>query len=125
MSRIKSQSSVVVVPKKGFKELEIRSFEAKHHGKLAVGFVIKKNGRYFAYRNLCKHLPVTLDLGDDKMFTHDKASLQCHMHGAVYEIETGLCSAGPCQGARLDECELVEEETKILVKVPEKYFEEK
>lgn len=123
MNRIKSQQPIVFIPKKGFKDLEVRSFEARLHGKIAQGLVVKKGGRYFAYRNLCKHLPVTLDLEDDGFFTHDKASLQCHMHGAVYEIETGLCTEGPCQGARLDECEVVEEETRLVIRVPDKFFE--
>ena len=111
------------MPKKGFGDLQVRSFEAKLGGKTAQGFVVRKGNRFFAYRNLCKHLPVTLDLEDDVFFTHDKSNLQCHLHGAIYEIETGLCSAGPCQGARLDEIEIVEQDTRLVITVPERFFQ--
>ncbi len=114
----------MLVPKKGFEELGVRSFEATYRGKIAQGFVVKKNGKFFAYQNLCKHLPVTLDLEDDKFFTHDKAHLQCHMHGAMFELDSGFCVAGPCQGASLNPLELKEEDTRLVIKIPEALFEE-
>lgn len=124
MSRIVSKTSTVVVPKKGFDELSVKLFEAKVKGKIVKGFVLKKNGRFFVYQNLCKHLPVTLDLGDGGLFTHDKAHFQCHMHGAMYELETGYCVAGPCQGARLNQFDLVEEEARLVIRVTEEAFNE-
>lgn len=111
---------VVVIAKKKLsgEDVATHAFETKIRGKIVKGFVVKKNGRYFAYHNLCKHLPVTLDLHDGAFFTHDKAHLQCHMHGAMYEMETGFCVAGPCQGTRLNILPLVEEETQIVVTIP-------
>ena len=41
------------------------------------------------------------------------------MHGAMYEIETGLCIGGPCLGARLDSLSFIEEENEINITVPE------
>jgi len=110
---------MVRIPKKKFEELSAKPFSVKIKGKVVNGFVTKKNGRFYAYLNLCKHLPVTLDLKDGNFFTFDKAHLQCHMHGAMYEIETGFCVAGPCQGARLDALELKEDENNLLITVPE------
>ncbi len=116
---------VVRVPKKKFEELSVKSFSTKIKGKVVKGFVVKKNGHFYAYLNLCKHLPVTLDLNDDNFFTFDKSHLQCHMHGAMYEFETGFCVAGPCQGAKLDALELQEDETGLLITVPETAIENK
>lgn len=112
---------VVVVPKKKLAGEGVVShdFQTKIKGKTLKGLVVKKNGRYFAYHNLCKHLPVTLDLNDGAFFTHDKSHLQCHMHGAMYEVETGFCVAGPCQGARLTTLELKEEENQLIITFPE------
>lgn len=110
---------LIVVPKKKFDNLTTRTFEVKIKGKIVKGFVAKKGDRYFAYLNLCKHLPVTLDLNDGNFFTFDKSNFQCHMHGAMYEIETGFCIAGPCQGTRLDALELKEEPTRLIIKVRE------
>ena len=60
---------IIVVPKKKFENLTTKTFEAKIRGKIIKGFVVKKNDRYYAYLNLCKHLPVTLDLNDGNFFT--------------------------------------------------------
>jgi nitrite reductase/ring-hydroxylating ferredoxin subunit len=116
---------IVSVPKKKFEELSSKGFSVKIKGKVVKGFVTQKNGQFYAYLNLCKHLPVTLDLNDENFFTFDKTHFQCHMHGAMYEIETGFCVAGPCQGARLDALEITEEESRLLISVPESAAETK
>lgn len=110
---------LVKISKKKFEDLSGKGFSVKIKGKVVKGFVVKKEGNFYAYLNLCKHLPVTLDLNDENFFTFDKAYLQCHMHGAMYEIETGLCIGGPCLGARLDSLSFVEEENEINITVPE------
>lgn len=112
---------VVVVSKKNFEELSARPFQAKLRGRLFHGIVVKKGGKYYAYQNLCQHLPITLDLQDGEFFTHDKSHLQCHMHGAMYEIETGYCTAGPCQGATLNALALKEEESRLVIRIPENF----
>jgi len=111
----------VFISKRNFSDLSTRSFQVVVKGKLFQGFVVKKGGRYFAYQNLCQHLPITLDLRDSDFFTHDKQFLQCHMHGAMYEVETGFCIAGPCQGARLVALELQEEEGRVVISIPESF----
>ena len=106
----------VAIPKKKFtQDLAVKSFETKLKGVIIKGFVVFKGGKYYAYQNLCRHFPVTLDLNDENFFTHDKSYLQCHMHGATYEVETGFCTAGPCQGTRLKALTLIEEATQIIV----------
>ena len=112
--------NVVAISKKGFEDLTAKSFKSKIRGQIFQGFVVKKDGKYYAYQNLCMHLPITLDLNDDNFFTHDKSQLQCHMHGAVYEIESGLCTGGPCEGAKLYSLELIEEESRLVIRIPEK-----
>ena len=115
--------TLVTVSKKNFEPLTARSFKTKIRGRVFKGFVVKKDGRYYAYQNLCQHLPITLDLNDDDFFTHDKAHLQCHMHGAMYEIESGQCIAGPCQGTNLVALQVVEEETRLVIRVPDPFIQ--
>src|SRR3989338_2884916 len=112
------EDQFVTVAKKKVANLTAYPFEVKIRGKIIKGFVTNKNGQYYAYQNLCMHLPVTLDLNDSKFFTHDKQHLQCHMHGAMYEVETGYCVAGPCQGARLIALELKEDGNKLVISIP-------
>jgi nitrite reductase/ring-hydroxylating ferredoxin subunit len=109
---------LVLVSKKNFAEDTSRSFDIKVGGQLFQGFVIRKNNQFFAYQNLCQHLPVALDLRDNQFFTHDKKHLQCHMHGATYDWDTGLCVAGPCEGQKLVKLNLREEESNVVVSIP-------
>jgi nitrite reductase/ring-hydroxylating ferredoxin subunit len=37
----------------------------------------------------------------DAFLTKDRSSIICASHGALYEIDTGLCFAGPCLGKSL------------------------
>lgn len=65
-------------------------------------FVVRRGDRLYGWRNFCPHY------GHDQMawrkddyLTHDGARIVCGAHGAEYEIETGICVAGPCIGKRL------------------------
>ncbi len=111
----------VSISKKNFQDPGAKPFQAKIRGHIFQGLVVKKDGKFFAYHNLCQHLPITLDLRDGNFFTHDKKYLQCHMHGAMYEADTGMCIAGPCLGARLVILELVEQEKHVIVKIPSSF----
>lgn len=109
---------IVVVSKKGFKDKQTRSFESRLHGRLFKGFVVREGDSFFAYQNLCQHLPITLDLNDNSFFSHDKKHLQCQMHGAMYEIQSGKCIAGPCIGSNLRPLEIRDEATVLHVVLP-------
>jgi nitrite reductase/ring-hydroxylating ferredoxin subunit len=37
----------------------------------------------------------------DEFLTKDREFIICSSHGAMYEIDTGLCIAGPCIGKSL------------------------
>lgn len=110
--------------KKGFTDLTAKSFKAKIRGQVFQGFVVRQGEKFYAYRNLCQHLPITLDLNDDDFFSHDKKYLQCQMHGAMYEIPTGVCIAGPCLGARLIKLELDEEGDNLVIRIPKNAIKE-
>jgi len=74
------------------------------------GFVGRCHGKLFAYDNTCRHLPISLDYGDNRFFDSKGETLVCQTHGAVYEPETGLCMRGPCAGASLYALEVIEED---------------
>ena len=61
-------------------------------------FLVCHEGRYYAWRNQCAHLPLPLDLGDNDFFTLDSRHLICRTHAAVYEPASGECISGPCAG---------------------------
>ena len=85
-------------------------FEFTRDDRLQEGFVGRFKGKLFAYDNTCRHLPISLDYGDNRFFDSKGETLVCQTHGAVYEPETGLCTRGPCAGASLYALEVVEED---------------
>ena len=64
-------------------------------------FVVKKDGVIFVYKNECPHLGVNLEFQEDEFLDQDGALIECSTHGALFEIESGHCLAGPCQGENL------------------------
>ncbi len=77
------------------------------------GFVGRFKGKLFAYENTCRHIPITLDYGDNRFFDSNGETLVCQTHGAVYEPDTGLCVRGPCAGMSLFALEIIEEDGVI------------
>ena len=74
------------------------------------GFVGRFKGELFAYDNTCRHLPISLDYGDNRFFDSKSETLVCQTHGAVYAPDTGLCTRGPCAGASLYALDVTEED---------------
>jgi len=64
-------------------------------------FAVKKLGKFYLYRNRCPHLGSELEWEDNAFLNSDGSFIQCHTHGALFEIENGLCVSGPCAGASL------------------------
>ena len=65
-------------------------------------FVIRHGRTLFAYRNACPHQGSPLDWERDRFLSRDGAYIECQTHGALFEIESGDCIAGPCAGDALD-----------------------
>lgn len=65
------------------------------------GVIVKKDGEYFAFANVCPHRRHPLDLLPDAFLTENGNHLRCASHGALFVPETGECVAGPCVGAGL------------------------
>lgn len=65
------------------------------------GFVTSRNNRLFGYVNVCPHAGRPLNWKPHGFLTKDAQLILCTAHGALFEIETGLCVAGPCVGKSL------------------------
>lgn len=98
---MKSSGAVKIVGEGELKEGETFKFTFEREGRLREAFLFRHEGRIVAYENLCMHLPLTLDYGDNRFFTKDRRHLVCQTHHALYEPLTGLCVQGPCEGASL------------------------
>jgi len=82
------------------------------------GFVIRYGGKLYAYRNECRHIPMTMDWVENRFLSRDRCYIQCATHGALYQIDTGLCVAGPPAGERLRALAVEVEGDDIVVTVP-------
>lgn len=113
------RTNTIAIPKKALLSRGVFTFDTKVAGKTIHGLIVKTDGgRYYAYQNLCKHVPVTLDCTQGDITTIDGKKIQCQMHGAIYEMATGECTSGPCVGSRLNRFELLDEGEKLVVLLP-------
>ena len=81
------------------------------------GLVVRTaGGELRAYINVCKHIPIPIDSGSGEYLTADGSHLFCGTHGALYRLEDGKCTEGPCRGEHLDPVRLdVSDEATWLI----------
>jgi nitrite reductase/ring-hydroxylating ferredoxin subunit len=65
--------------------------------------VVRRDARVFAYLDSCPHYAGGTPMAwkTDQYLDGSKTHLACHSHGALFDIETGVCVLGPCLGQRL------------------------
>jgi nitrite reductase/ring-hydroxylating ferredoxin subunit len=69
-------------------------------------FAIRMDDKIFAYWNLCPHRSSPLNWVPNQFLDVENQLIQCALHGALFEIDSGLCVAGPCSGDHLQSVEL-------------------
>jgi nitrite reductase/ring-hydroxylating ferredoxin subunit len=65
------------------------------------GFVVRRGPEVFAYVNRCPHAGHPLNWQPDQFLSFGRTLIQCNSHGALFQIDTGACVAGPCVGDTL------------------------
>jgi nitrite reductase/ring-hydroxylating ferredoxin subunit len=74
-------------------------------------FLVRRNNRVFGYINRCPHTGAPLEWMPDQFLSLDGKFIQCTVHGALFEVDTGLCIHGPCLNRYI---ESIERETRDL-----------
>lgn len=71
-------------------------------GDLAEAFCTRlSDGTVVAYRNYCQHwTDVRLDKGDGARVTNGE--VWCQKHGATFQLDSGYCDFGPCEGSVME-----------------------
>jgi nitrite reductase/ring-hydroxylating ferredoxin subunit len=78
-------------------------------------FVVCRNGLR-GWRNLCPHWAGTsMAWRKDAFLNADATRIVCAAHGAQFEIESGLCTLGPCVGDSLTAVQLTHTEDGTLM----------
>lgn len=84
-----------------------RGFELEQDdGEEFLLFLVKKDGQVYGYKNKCPHAGVNLEWQPNQFLDLEKSMIQCSMHGALFQIESGRCVSGPCNGDYLDSIDL-------------------
>lgn len=90
-------------------------FEIKRPAGIEPAFVVRHNGRVFAYLNQCGHVPVELDWQPAEFFDYTGHYLICATHGAMYAPESGRCVTGKCNGKGLRTLEVIEHDAQVFL----------
>ncbi|PZO09413.1 MAG: ferredoxin [Lysobacteraceae bacterium] len=89
------------LPAEGLSEVELPVA-----GDLQSILLRRTGARVQAWLNICPHAGRRMDYAPGK-FLLDQGRLVCAAHGASFELEQGVCVAGPCRGASLVPLEVV------------------
>jgi nitrite reductase/ring-hydroxylating ferredoxin subunit len=87
-------------------------------GRRIEAFLINFRGRFHAYVNRCRHVPMTLDWVENQFFSTDGKYLVCATHGAYYEPDSGECVDGPPCGRLLFRVPLRVSGDRIFARCP-------
>jgi nitrite reductase/ring-hydroxylating ferredoxin subunit len=90
-------------------------FEIERSGYRDPAFVIRHDGRAFAYLNRCGHVPVELDWRPGEFFDDSRVYLICATHGALYAPDSGRCLGGRCGGKGLQPLPIEERDGRIFL----------
>lgn len=94
-----------------------RGFVVDYHGQPLSGFVVCRGQRLFAYVNSCPHTGAPLDWVDHQFLDREQAFIQCAVHDARFEIDSGRCIVGPCVGKHLKALKVAEIDRQIVLQL--------
>ena len=83
-------------------EGEARSFLLHTPADQQQIFIVRKNDLLAAYFNRCPHTGVNLDWVPHQLLDNSGEFIQCATHGALFNIDDGLCIQGPCVNQSLE-----------------------
>ncbi|MEK9684733.1 MAG: Rieske (2Fe-2S) protein [Rhodospirillaceae bacterium] len=84
-----------------FNELDDPGAKGFRVGRRPRIFVVRVGINAYGYINLCPHQGTPLDWKPDAFLTVEEDAIMCATHGALFDIEDGKCTWGPCLGMRL------------------------
>src|SRR3989442_9315416 len=94
------------------------TFRLECGGRPVRGVVVNFHGGHHPSLNLCAHDRKPPHPWPHAFFSPDGQALVCSTHGAIFEPDTGFCTAGPCAGDRLTRLPLRVEDASLVVTCP-------
>ena len=96
-------------------ELSSKEFTIKMGINVKDAFLVKFKNQYYAYENSCPHTGVNLNWQEGQFFSFDGLYLQCSLHGALFEPDSGRCVSGPCKNECLQVINIVIEDNDVYM----------
>lgn len=85
---------------------QAKGFDPGRSGHDSV-FLVRKGERVYAYSDVCPHYGTTsLPWKRHQYLDASSKYIVCAAHGALFDIENGLCLRGPCEGQSLTKVEV-------------------
>jgi len=96
---------------------DARGFEIMSDQQLIPIICVRQGQQVFVYKNSCPHTGVNLEWIADQFLDDTQQYLVCSTHGALFQVESGLCVSGPCQGDSLQQFSAQQQQQEIFIDV--------
>ncbi len=103
-------SSLDAVPDQGF-----HAVPALIDGDAETLVLYRDGDQVRAWLNVCPHAGRALDWAPGQFLKSREGHLVCAVHGASFELDGGLCVAGPCKGDSLRAVPVRVQDGKVLL----------
>jgi nitrite reductase/ring-hydroxylating ferredoxin subunit len=78
--------------------------------------ISRKGNNFYGFENKCPHQGAKLDARrPGELMDEDGNFIACSEHNARFDLDTGHCFIGPCQGARLTPLTLVVDDGDLCI----------
>lgn len=64
-------------------------------------FIVQHDDIIYAYKNHCPHLGIPLNWQPNEFLSIEQSHIQCATHGALFKLDDGYCTLGPCASESL------------------------
>jgi nitrite reductase/ring-hydroxylating ferredoxin subunit len=78
-------------------------------------FAVRRGAAVYVYLNTCPHNWRPLDWAKDKFLACPGGDIVCFAHGAHFDVASGECTAGVCQGDHLIPVPARTEEGQVII----------
>ncbi len=79
-------------------------------------FIQRMGDDVFAYENSCPHAHLPLNIKEGVFTEKSGTYFMCSNHGALFDIKSGACLGGPCNGQGLTKIEIDLKDGEILAR---------
>ena len=93
-----------------------RGFDPDGSGADTV-ILVRRADSLHAFVNVCPHQGAALEYRKDGFLTRDGRQLMCHAHGALFDPQTGRCTAGAGLGQSLQMLRCWQQDDSVFVEI--------